>query len=56
MTTLKFRGASFSYQPTRLQTTIAAQSAKYRGQAYQRHQHIPTEIDEKGLKYRGVAY
>lgn len=30
MTTLKFYGASFSDQPTRLQATIAEQNAKYR--------------------------
>ncbi|NJN71730.1 MAG: DUF4278 domain-containing protein [Limnothrix sp. RL_2_0] len=56
MTTLNFHGATFSYQPTRLPATIAEQGAKYRGQAYQRYQHIHTEINNKGSKYRGVAY
>ena len=56
MTTLKFRGSSFSYQPTRLSTPVNGEMAKYRGREYAAHQAIAPVSQEKGLKYRGVAY
>ena len=56
MTTLTFRGSNFSYQPTRLSTTLDNNAVKYRGQEYTRHQAIATETGSKGLKFRGVAY
>ena len=56
MTTLKFRGSNFSYQPTRLSTPVEGKTAKYRGHEYSAHQAIATTSQEKGLKYRGVTY
>ena len=56
MTTLKFRGSSFSYQPTQLVTPIDENTMKYRGLEYAAHRSVTSTSQEKGLKFRGVAY
>ncbi len=57
MTTFKFRGSQYSYNPTRLKTPMGENGVvKYRGQEYSRHQAIATNPATKGLKYRGATY
>ena len=56
MTTLKFRGSSFSYEPKNLSTPVDSSAAKYRGREYSTHQAIAPTSQTKGLKYRGATY
>ena len=56
MTTLKFRGSSFSYQPTHLLTPVDGKTTKYRGCKYSAHLAIATTNKDKSLKYRGISY
>ena len=56
MTTLKFRGSSFFYQPTHRPTPVDSKMAKYRGCEYFVHRAIATTDQEKNLKYRGINY
>lgn len=57
LTTLTFRGSHFSYQPTRITTTVdPSKTVKYRGVEYQPRQPITAPTRLKGLKFRGLAY
>ena len=56
MAILKFRGSSFSYEPTNISTPVDSEAVKYRGHEYSAHQAIARTSQTKGLKYRGVTY
>ncbi|AFY37926.1 hypothetical protein Lepto7376_1589 [[Leptolyngbya] sp. PCC 7376] len=56
MTTLKFRGSSFSLPSMHLSTPTDGRVIKYRGHECPAHQAIAKTSVTKGLKYRGISY